>query len=123
MQEHILDGSDSKNSAFAEWDSCKFCLLLQKITYEHKNQGHKCLYFYTHSVEMLQDDSPVIRKQCFVDSTPLLQVLWRWYRRPLPLSTKELFSLFTKFYPVGLFLGGRCIHEYGLASIDQQYTP
>lgn len=53
---------------------------------------------------MLQDDSPVKSKQCFVNSIPLLQVTWRWYRRPLPLSTKGLFSLFTMFYPVSFVL-------------------
>lgn len=58
---------------------------------------------------MLQDDSPVKRKRCFVNSIPLLQVTWRWYTRPLPLSTKGLFSLFT---PQVVFLSsiwGRCI--------------
>lgn len=100
MQEHILDGSESKNSAYAEWDSCKFPFCCRK-SHEHIIRVSN-VYFYTHSVEMLQDDSPVKRKRCFVNSIPL-QVTWMWYRRLLPLTTKELFSLFTNFYPVSCF--------------------
>lgn len=80
---------------------------------------------------MLQDESPVKRKRRLVSSILLLQVRWRWWRRPRPLPTKEIFSSFARFYPrrfwVVFFFSpppiwGRCIHAYGVASIDQHYT-
>lgn len=51
--------TQKKDSVYTEWDSCKLSSVAEKNHIWTYIQGFKCLYFYTHSAEMLQDDDCV----------------------------------------------------------------
>lgn len=55
MQENVLDRVKSEKTVHTEWNSCKLSFVAENHIRTYI-QGLKCLYFYTRSAEMLQDD-------------------------------------------------------------------